>query len=290
MNLAKTKKIILTRSECNLQLPFFKEINLENLSKPIPSGLYQITKDCLNKTEGKNIHLGKPSIESGKVSFYSFHLAVQIQKQIGGNLITLPLSKEWVIKSGVRNFRGHTEELSMLYKKPTTMLMYGPTMKVIVLTTHIPLRKVSLELKKIDVLSLINSIKNSTIFQNPKIALCGLNPHAGEDGKIGTEEKEVLLKIVEKFRTNRMNISEPMPADSLFQSDIRSKYDLILACYHDQGLIPFKSIEGKKGINVTLGLDFLRVSPDHGTAFDIAGKGNADPTSFWECLNFTAKN
>ncbi len=288
--LAKGNLVILARSQCKVSCENFEEIGLENLFyRPPRRGLYQVTENCLSSKNEKEIHPGRPSVYSGRASFQSFQLAIRIQKKIGGNLITLPLSKEWVIKSGVKNFRGHTEELAESYKKHTTMMMFGPTMRVIVLTTHIPLGQVPSELRRVQIQSIISGIKNFSYFKNPSIAICGLNPHAGEGGKIGNEEKTILSKIIGKFRMSGLNISEPISADSLFQTDIRKKFDLILACYHDQGLIPFKSIEGKKGINVTLGLDFLRVSPDHGTAFDIAGKGIADPSSFLECLKIAQK-
>jgi 4-hydroxythreonine-4-phosphate dehydrogenase len=233
--------------------------------------------------------LGKPSIHSGKASYHSLKESIQLQKLFDANLITLPLSKEWVIKSGIKNFTGHTEELARSYKKNTFMLMYGKEFSVIPLTTHIPLQKVSKELRKIKWKFLFDSILKSKLYKQPKIALCGLNPHAGENGKVGREEVEILKPILKKYTSKLYTFTGPYSADTIFCEGIREKFDIILSCYHDQGLIPFKSIIAEKGINLTLGLDFIRVSPDHGTAFDIAGKNLASEQSLKECISLLAK-
>jgi len=244
----------------------------------------------LSKKEAKELKLGKPSVLSGKVAFASLQTAIELQKKFGGDIITLPLSKEWVIKSGIKEFKGHTEVFATEYKRKTVMLMYGNHLKVIPLTTHIPLYKVSSELKKINLPAIVSAIQNSKLMHSPKIAFCGLNPHAGEDGKIGQEEIEIIKPYIAEMKRLGLNVVGPIPADSLFIPEISKNFDLILACYHDQGLIPFKSMEGKNGINVTLGLDFLRVSPDHGTAFDIAGKKIANPGSLIQCIKVLTRH
>lgn len=248
------------------------------------SKIISFKNTILSKKEEKELKQGKPSVLSGKVAFVSLLTAIELQKRFGGDIITLPLSKEWVIKAGVEDFKGHTEVFASEYNKKTVMLMYGNNLKVIPLTTHIPLNNVSSELKKIDLQAIVTAIQNSKLLRSPKIAFCGLNPHAGEDGKIGREEIEIIKPYIAEMKRLGLNVVGPIPADSLFIPEISKKFDLILACYHDQGLIPFKSMEGKNGINVTLGLDFLRVSPDHGTAFDIAGKNLANPGSLIQCI------
>lgn len=233
---------------------------------------------------------GKPAPQSGKAALESLHLACQNIQKFKGNLITLPLSKEWVIKGNSTNFRGHTEYLSEFFNRPTFMMMYSGSFNVIPLTTHIPLKDVTSALKNILWKELFLSIQNSGLFTKPRIGICGINPHAGENGKIGSEEEEILKPIVKLFRKKGWNLSSPISADSIFHKEVREKFDIIFANYHDQGLIPFKMTVGKKGINLTLGLDFIRVSPDHGTAFDIAGKGIADPESFRQCLKILEKS
>ncbi len=244
----------------------------------------------LNKKEEKEIKIGKPSTISGKVAYVSLLTGIALQKILCGDIITLPLSKEWVIKSGVKDFKGHTEVFASEYERKTFMLMHGNRLKVIPLTTHIPLKDVSHALRKLQILPLIKAIQNSKLLKSPKIAVCGLNPHAGENGKIGREEIEIIEPFIKEMRRHDLNVEGPISADSLFIPSISKNFDLIFACYHDQGLIPFKSMEGKNGINITLGLDFLRVSPDHGTAFDIAGKNLADPGSLIQCIKVLTRH
>ncbi len=250
--------------------------------KKITNGLYGLTS--IEIQSKKKISLGKPSDLSGKFAYQSLMTAISLQKKIGGNIITLPLSKEWVIRSGIENFQGHTEVFAHEYNVKTFMLMYSKTLKVIPMTTHIPLKDVSDKLKNFPVEEFVQTITKLKEFKNISLGICGLNPHAGENGKMGNEEQTILIPMIKKIRSYGIKISEPIPADSIFIPEISKKYTMILACYHDQGLIPFKSMIGKKGINRTLGMDFIRVSPDHGTAFDIAGKNIASNESFLECL------
>ncbi len=279
--ISKTHRIILIRGSHNLKAKFFKEV--EAIPKSV--GLYSLCTHSISKEDAKQIRLGKPSEISGYVAYKSLCDSITIQKQIPkSSLLTLPLSKEWVIKSGQTEFRGHTETLAEAYNRPTFMMMTGKKLKVIPLTTHVPIQNVAQALSKVVIADLILSIRSTKLLKNPKIALLGLNPHAGEGGKIGNEELTMLAPMMDAFKSAKFSINGPIPGDSAFLRESKS-YDLYLACYHDQGLIPFKMIEGKSGVNVTLGLDFIRVSPDHGTAFGIAGKGLADPTGLISCLN-----
>ncbi|EMY78809.1 4-hydroxythreonine-4-phosphate dehydrogenase PdxA [Leptospira weilii serovar Ranarum str. ICFT] len=249
-------------------------------------GLFAISHNVLSKKEISSLKFGKPSSWSGKSALAALSLAVEFQKEGGGDLITLPLSKEWVIASGAANFRGHTEFLAEAYRTKTFMLMSGKDLQVLPLTTHVPLVKVPEFLKEIDLKSLADSIFSCEKIDLKKpIAFLGLNPHAGEGGRVGREEAEILEPMIRFLRKKGLKVEGPLSADSMFGESARKKFGLHLACYHDQCLIPFKMWEGKKGVNLTLGLPFIRVSPDHGTAFDIAGKGLADSTSFVECLN-----
>jgi 4-hydroxythreonine-4-phosphate dehydrogenase len=261
-----------------------KEIESSTNLQYLKAGIYRINE---NKTYAENIRFltpGKPSIHAASMAYQSLKSAMLKQSQLGGNMITLPLSKEWVKRAGIKDFQGHTEELAKFYNVKTFMLMYSGKLNVITLTTHIPLQAVSETLQKVDYKKLFLAIEKSGLFTKPKIGFCGLNPHAGEGGKIGREEVEFILPLIKKFQKKGWDIDGPISADSIFTKELISNYDLIFSCYHDQGLIPFKSIAGKKGVNITLGLPFIRVSPDHGTAFDIAGKGIASPESLLECF------
>jgi 4-hydroxythreonine-4-phosphate dehydrogenase len=285
--LSQNRPIIYIQSQSNFEnFPFDSELKDSNMLIP-KNGFHLI---CDSLSFGENLELGKPSDLSGKMSLNSLRLACEKIEQFGGDLITLPLSKEWVIKSGYSSFKGHTEYLSDHFKQPTFMIMYSEEFSVIPLTTHIPLKIVTEKLKSILWDELFNSISKSSIFQAPKIGVCGINPHAGEDGLIGDEEITILKPVLEKYKNQGWDIEGPISGDSIFQEDFRNRYNLIFAMYHDQGLIPFKAIAGKKGINLTVGLNFVRVSPDHGTAFGIAGKNLADPSSLESCLRFISKH
>ncbi|TGM35146.1 PdxA family dehydrogenase [Leptospira biflexa] len=270
-------RIYLIRGSHNQTIP-----SLPNLTAPIDApGFYSITWKGGGKS--KSFVLGKPSRASGKMAYDSLLSAIDLQKETGADLITLPLSKEWVVKAGINGFRGHTETLADAYKRPTFMMMSGEKLNVIPLTTHVPLKDVVRELTKFNWKELGRAITQSPYLHLPKIGYLGLNPHAGEGGKIGKEETTLLKQGVSILRKAKLSLEGPLSADSAFLPDAKP-YDLYLAGYHDQGLIPFKLLEGKKGVNITLGLDFTRVSPDHGTAFGIAGKGCADPTGLISCL------
>lgn len=282
-SLGKHHRIYLVRGPHNIHVP-----SLPNLSKPSAEpGFYSLS--WFGSQKSRSFVLGKPSKTSGQMAYDSLLAAMDVQKELGADLITLPLSKEWVQKAGIKGFRGHTETLAEYYKRPTFMMMSGEKLNVIPLTTHVPLKDVVKELKKFSWKELANALFRSQFLKNPKIAYLGLNPHAGEGGKIGEEEQTILAGGAQILRKAKFSVEGPLSADSAFLPGAKP-YDLYLAGYHDQGLIPFKLLEGKKGINITLGLDFTRVSPDHGTAFDIAGKGLSDPTGLISCLERLTEN
>jgi 4-hydroxythreonine-4-phosphate dehydrogenase len=165
------------------------------------------------------------------------------------------------------------------------MLMVADNMKVGVLTEHIPLREVGKYITREAILSKLSILKDSLIrdfgIEKPKIAVLGLNPHAGDEGLIGKEEEEIIKPSIKEFKQNNNAIVfGPYSADAFFARGLHEQFDAVLAMYHDQGLIPFKSLAQGQGVNFTAGLPVVRTSPDHGTAFDIAGKNQADPSSF----------
>ena len=199
-------------------------------------------------------------------------------------MVTGPVHKGVINEAGIA-FSGHTEYLAELSRSPhVVMLLSGQNLRVALATTHLPLKDVpsaiTPELLSKTLLVLDRDLKQKFAMTKPRIAICGLNPHAGENGHIGREEIEVLMPCIRDLRAQGLNLSDPIAADSLFHPSIRAQYDVILAMYHDQGLAPFKAVEFGEGVNVTLGLPFVRTSVDHGTALNLAATGQARADSF----------
>ena len=198
-------------------------------------------------------------------------------------LVTAPISKEHVSLAGF-GFPGHTEYLAS--KTNTTdflMMMAATNLKVTLVTIHESLSKVPGLLTQAKIIKTIQlthaGLKKDFNIEEPKLAVCGLNPHAGEKGKFGREEIEIIAPAIEICRAQGIWCEGPKVPDAIFHEAVSGKYDVVVCMYHDQGLIPFKLLHFKDGVNVTLGLPLVRTSPDHGTAFDIAGQGIADPSS-----------
>jgi 4-hydroxythreonine-4-phosphate dehydrogenase len=209
-------------------------------------------------------------------------------------LVTLPIAKAVLHTAGF-GFPGHTEFLAALTKAdawPRTrgpvMMLAGPSLKVALVTIHAPLARVP-ELLTCDLITHTGRVLGEALKQDfgiaaPRMALCGLNPHAGEHGTIGQEEIEIINPAADALRADGWNISDARSADALFNDEARKSYDAVIALYHDQGLIPIKTLHFWDGVNVTLGLPIVRTSPDHGAGFDIAGKGVARADSFRAAL------
>ncbi len=226
---------------------------------------------------------GKPAPTSAKAVLGSIDRAVKLALQgaVSG-IVTNPIQKSSLYESGFR-FQGHTDYLTHLC--PGTplpvMMLASDSLRVVPVTQHIPLAGVSgaLSPKLIEQTAQVTAAALKTDFgvARPRLVLAGLNPHAGESGKIGSEEQTVIIPAIEALRAKGLEVSGPHPADSLFHEAARAKYDAALCMYHDQALIPIKTLAFESAVNVTLGLPFVRTSPDHGTALDIAGKGTASP-------------
>ena len=199
-------------------------------------------------------------------------------------IVTNPINK-YIMKSNNFRFNGHTEYLgylSKLNKKPI-MMLESDKLRVVPLTTHIPISSVP---KKLNSKAIIEKIKilnkeliNIYKIKNPKIYISGLNPHSGDGGKIGNEELKIINPSIKRLEEIGLNVKGPFPGDTLFQKNKIKEYDVAVCMYHDQALIPIKTLYSGNIVNITLGLDFIRTSPDHGTALDIAGKKKADPNS-----------
>lgn len=228
--------------------------------------------------------LGSVTETGGKYAFMSLERATQ---DLASNkidvLVTAPISKEAIIKAGFQ-FPGHTEYLAHLSGvDEALMVMVGPNLKVALVTSHIALKDVAKALTREKIFSKIKalegSLKKDFGIIRPRIAVLGLNPHAGENGKMGTEESEVILPAINQAKGEDILAYGPYPADGFFGSNLLGKFDGILAMYHDQGLTAFKALAFEEGVNYTAGLPIVRTSPDHGTAFDIAGQDKASGQS-----------
>jgi len=202
-------------------------------------------------------------------------------------LVTAPLSKEAVVRSG-QPFIGQTEYLSQLAGTDHTAMMLlgqddrGRWLRVVLATTHLPLKLVAAQLRPEKIALAIHLAAQACRdlgLARRRVAVCGLNPHAGENGEFGDEEIALITPQIEAARKQGLDVVGPLPADTLFYYAYRGDYDVVVAMYHDQGLAPLKMVAFETGVNWTLGLPFIRTSPDHGTAYDIAGKGQANPSS-----------
>ncbi len=208
-------------------------------------------------------------------------------------VVTSPINKKALIDGAAFAFPGHTEYLAHLAGvRRVVMMLASPLLRVVPVTIHIPLADVpgALTAGLIEDTARITdaALRRDFGLVRPRLAAAGLNPHAGEQGAIGREEIEVIAPALAHLRAEGLDIAGPLPADTMFHAEARSRYDAALAMYHDQALIPIKALDFARGVNVTLGLPFVRTSPDHGTAYDIAGTGLADPTSLVEALNLAA--
>ena len=237
--------------------------------------------------EEVTIEMGKATTLSGKYAKLSLEVATLalFEKKIDV-LVTAPINKHSMQEAGF-NYPGHTEYLGDKLGGKPLMLLCANDLRVAVVTGHVPLKNISEKITIENVLEKINQLHASLVkdfgIRKPKIAVLGLNPHAGENGAIGDEEKKMIIPAIEKAKEN-MLVFGPYSADGFFGKNMQSQFDGVLAMYHDQGLIPFKTLAFGHGVNFTAGLDFVRTSPDHGTAYDIAGKQIADESSFREAL------
>lgn len=222
---------------------------------------------------------GRPTLECGEAQFKFIKRAVEDAKRGKLDAITtLPINKEVIRKAGF-NFPGHTEYLADAFKvKDFAMMLSNDRLKVVLLTTHLPLKDVPKEVKKEKILSKLGLIGRE--LPRLKVGVCALNPHAGEGGLFGREEIEEIGPAVKEARARGLEVEGPFPSDTLFVRALKGEFDVVLAMFHDQGLIPIKLLGFGESVNTTLGLPIVRTSVDHGTAYDIAGTGAARPESF----------
>ena len=276
---------LLSAHRKSLDLQALTHTNLEEGMEAKSKTLY--IKKCWDKDPELNI--GKETPEGGEYAIKSLRAATDdLASSKIDVLVTAPINKHNVQSSEFK-FPGHTEFLAKLSNvDKALMLMVADNLKVAVVSGHIPLKEVAKTLTKEKIVEAITQLNESLIkdfgISRPKIAVMGLNPHAGDNGVIGDEEKEIIIPAIAEAKGKGILAFGPYSADGFFGSSTYTHYDGILAMYHDQGLVPFKSLSFGNGVNYTAGLPIVRTSPDHGTGFDIAGKNEASESSFRNAL------
>ena len=273
---------------------YHKKVNeIKNFSFNIINSFNEINDkqaNLLNCWEDDvHIKIGESTLEAGKYAFISLEKAKEALKNKNIDvLVTAPINKS-SIKETHKNFIGHTEYLEQNFNGKAVMMMVSENMKIAFVTSHVPLSKVPSLLSEQIIIEKLKSI-NETLIQDfgvrkPKIAVIGLNPHAGESGVLGNEEEKIIIPAIQKSKElDNILAFGPFPADSFFVQSNLNKFDVILCMYHDQGLTPFKTLSFFDGVNYTSGLEIIRTSPVHGTAYDIAGKNIANEQSLRESI------
>jgi 4-hydroxythreonine-4-phosphate dehydrogenase len=241
---------------------------------------------------------GQPDDNSAGAALASIRQAVKdVTAGRASAVVTNPIAKNVLYRTGFRH-PGHTEYLAELAATKNStpqpvMLLWSPALAVVPVTIHVSLREALAQLSSELIASTARIVasgqKSHFGIARPRLAVSGLNPHAGEDGSLGTEEKTIVAPAVELLRSEGLDVRGPLPADTMFHEAARRSYDCAICMYHDQALIPVKTLAFEDAVNVTLGLPFIRTSPDHGTAFDIAGTGKANPSSLIAALQLAAR-
>ncbi len=235
---------------------------------------------------------GKPTLESSKIALDAME---RVARGCGvgefDGVVTGPISKARCVEAGLTH-PGQTEFFASHWGGKPTMAFVGEKLKVVLVTWHIPLANVAYHLTRSSLTMAIeraHDLAKGLGVENPRVGVCGLNPHAGEDGLLGNEEITMFNPLIANLRKSIPGLSDCQPGDTIFHRALNGVFDVVVALYHDQGLAPLKTIEFNTAVNVTLGLPFVRTSPDHGTAFDIAGTGVASHESFLRAIRLATK-
>ncbi|HEX8257755.1 MAG TPA: 4-hydroxythreonine-4-phosphate dehydrogenase PdxA [Allosphingosinicella sp.] len=248
------------------------------------AGCFAEALPVIRVSAGSPIDPGRPDMEGARNSLDALELAVGLARSgAAAGLVTGPVSKSQLYAIGF-NHAGQTEfvaERCGVSSELVAMMLVGPTLRTVPVTVHTAFRDVpdvlTTEAIVAKARATIRGLQRQFGIEQPRIAVAGLNPHAGEDGALGREEIEVIAPAIERLREDGFDVTGPYAADTMFHAKARSRYDAALCMYHDQALVPVKTLHFDEGVNMTLGLPIVRTSPDHGTAFGIAGKGVADP-------------
>lgn len=282
---------------CAQELQFNMDIVPWMVGGPVDTGKLQVLEPTAGDSYSLDVSAlqwGKPDKETGLAALAYISEAVRlINKGILGGLVTCPIAKYAIQLTGCR-FPGHTEMLASLCETENYgMMMAGERLKVALVTIHTPVAKVPAQLSKEEIKRIINltgeTLLRDFAIQAPRIAVAGLNPHSGEGGLFGEEEIKVIAPAVAAAVSDKWQVSGPHPPDTIFLKALENNYDAVIAMYHDQGLIPFKLVHFADGVNLTMGLPIVRTSVDHGTAYDIAGKGLASDASLEAAFHMAAQ-
>jgi 4-hydroxythreonine-4-phosphate dehydrogenase len=270
-----------------------------------PRGIgYEITESALNHPDISNLADWKiigekfnPDLSeksAGEKSIIALEEAghALLNQKIDA-VVTTPVSKS-ALKKAYFPYPGQTEFFAHLFKTTDyAMMLCSPLLKVVLVTIHIPLKEVfnQLSIDKIfdKILKTHHCLKNDFGIKNPKIGICGLNPHAGENGILGDEEIEIIQPAINLARKEKIEVSNPLSADTIFHLAIKGDYDAVICHYHDQGLIPLKTLDFERGVNLTINTPYIRTSPDHGPAFGIAGKNQASSSSMIQAMKLAVQ-
>lgn len=287
----KSKNRIIIIGEKGAFTPFTDKLNIISGVEDYKEGYLNL----INTDYVKKVSFGKPDENTALSAIRSLELAIEIAKELKKvALVTAPIYKEGIIKlPQYKDFIGHTEFLGKSFNSKVLMMFYGKKLKVGTLTTHIPLKDVpnSIKTKNIEESVKIANhyLKKYFSLETPKIVVLGLNPHAGEGGKIGEEEIHIIKPAIKNLKKEGINVEGPVSADIVLYYALKGDYDFVFGLYHDQVLPTFKTLYFDSGVNITLGLPIIRTSPDHGTAFDIAGRGIASEKSFKNALSIAIR-
>lgn len=269
-------------------------VDIEEVSPPLSKSLGDSERlPVLPIPVARPAEAGSPDPENATATIEAIRTAVAlIRDGIAGAVVTNPINKAVMYEAGFEH-PGHTEYLGELAGQwgvaaYPVMMLAADILKVVPVTVHIPFADVHAELNEDRIVRtvtvLAKDLKERFAISEPRIAIAGLNPHAGEGGSIGCEEQTIIKPAIRRLADTGLAVSGPYPADTMFHAPARATYDAAVAMYHDQALIPIKTLAFERAVNMTLGLPFVRTSPDHGTAYDIAGTGRADPTSLINAL------
>ena len=272
-----------------LQLP---RLSFNNIKRADRTNIKKL--NILNITNAEiKIEPGKSTTHAGELSYLALKKAVEdLSHGFIKALVTAPIDKH-NIQSKDFKYAGHTDYLGDTFKTHDyLMLLVSDALRIGVVTGHIPIHEVASRISKELIMAKLKVMHHSMIYdfgiRNPRIAVLGLNPHASDEGLIGTEEEKIIIPAVKEAQRKKMLVYGPYPADGFFASSNYQKFDAILAMYHDQGMIPFKTLSFEDGVNFTAGLPVVRTSPAHGTAFDIAGKNQASESSLRQAIYMAA--
>ena len=281
-----SSQVILDRAQILKKKISFNKKN----SRHIGSGKINI----INFDYPYKVNPGTPNKKNSKKQLEILNYAINLAtKKKYDAIVTLPVNKK-ILSTKKEKFIGHTEYIAKKCKiKNEVMMLATSKLRVALLTTHHSIRDIPSLITKSKLRKTIeiiySDLKTKFKIKDPRILVTGLNPHAGENGEFGDEERKVILPVINEFKSKKISIYGPVPADTAFVNTNIKKYDVFLAMYHDQGLAPFKALSFGKGVNITLGLPFVRTSVDHGTAYDIVGTKKIDSSSFYEAIKMAIK-